>query len=312
LQKSVAEQDPREMSERASLLLLAGKRSGRVTDGDNSKNSEYAEPNLQARAVRVVPATFNRGQAGETFLEFTCLGNENALGFSINFDATQLNFASATPGPGATGAVLNVNTSALNLGRVGIGLALSSGQVFQAGARNIVKLSFTVPQSNSVNSTTISFGDQPVARETLDIAANALPTNYMPGEITLNPQISQTPSLASLSPDSVIVGGPTFSLTVNGNNFISGATVRADGVARVTEFVSTTQLRAMILAKDITDTGTIGITVQNPAPGGGVSNALNLSVINPVPTLTSLNPSSASVGGQAFTLSVNGANFVPG
>src|SRR5262249_50763164 len=121
-----------------------------------------------------------------------------------------------------------------------------------------------------------------------------------------------TPSLASLSPDSVIVGGPSFALTVNGNNFLNGAVVRVAGVARLTEFVSTTQLRATILAQDITDTGTISITVQNPAPGGGVSNALNLAVVNPAPTLTSLNPSSASVGGQAFTLTVNGTNFVPG
>jgi hypothetical protein len=37
-----------------------------------------------------------------------------------------------------------------------------------------------------------------------------------------------------------------------------------------------------------------------------------LTVTNPVPTLTSLSPSSAATGGAAFTLTVNGSNFVNG
>ncbi|MGH9838638.1 MAG: beta strand repeat-containing protein [Blastocatellia bacterium] len=274
--------------------------------------SEYADAEQQARTVRVVPATFNRGQAGETSVDLTSLGNENAVGFSLNFDVTQLNFTSAVIGPDAPGAILNVNANQLNLGRVGIGLAMPSGQTIQAGARQIVRLNFTVPQSSSVNSTTVSFGDQPIAREIVDTSANALTATYSAGVITLNPQINSTPTLASLNPASVNVGGSSFQLTVNGTNFTNGATVRVNGSERATEFVSSTQLRATILAQDIAETGTISITVQNPAPGGGASNALNLPVVNPAPALTSLNPSSASVGGQAFTLAVNGTNFVPG
>jgi hypothetical protein len=38
----------------------------------------------------------------------------------------------------------------------------------------------------------------------------------------------------------------------------------------------------------------------------------SLTVTNPVPTLTSLSPSSAATGGAAFTLTVNGSNFVNG
>ena len=39
------------------------------------------------------------------------------------------------------------------------------------------------------------------------------------------------------------------------------------------------------------------------APGGGTGN-------NPVPSITSLNPSSATAGGPAFTLTVNGSGFI--
>ena len=52
----------------------------------------------------------------------------------------------------------------------------------------------------------------------------------------------------------------------------------------------------------------------NPAPGGGTSNAqtftINPQVVpNPVPTVSTLSPNTASQGGAGFTLTVNGTNF---
>src|SRR2546430_17546138 len=61
--------------------------------------------------------------------------------------------------------------------------------------------------------------------------------------------------------------------------------------------------------------GTASVTIFNPAPGGGASNALTFTITapsNPVPTATGLNPSSAVAGGPAFTLTVTGRNLVPG
>jgi hypothetical protein len=52
------------------------------------------------------------------------------------------------------------------------------------------------------------------------------------------------------------------------------------------------------------------VTVLTPAPGGGTSNALTLTINNPAPATTSLSPSSANARGAAFTLTVNGSNFV--
>ena len=68
----------------------------------------------------------------------------------------------------------------------------------------------------------------------------------------------------------------------------------------------------IVLAQDITETGTISVNVQNPQPGGGTSNSLNINIVNPSPTVTTISPNSASLGGQAFALTVNGTNFVPG
>jgi YVTN family beta-propeller protein len=119
------------------------------------------------------------------------------------------------------------------------------------------------------------------------------------------------PTITGLSPTSTIPGGPAFTLTVFGSNFVSGSVVRWNDTNRPTNFASSSQLTAQISASDIAATGTAAVTVFNPAPGGGTSNASNFAInINPIPTVNSLGPSAAPVGGQAFTLSVSGSNFV--
>jgi len=120
------------------------------------------------------------------------------------------------------------------------------------------------------------------------------------------------PTLSALSPTSVTAGGPAFTLTMNGSNFVSGSTVRWNGSARTTTFVSSTQLTAAITVADIATAGSVPVTVFTPTPGGGTSAALTFSVNNPAPTATSLSPAGAIAGGAAFTLTVNGTNFVNG
>ena len=84
------------------------------------------------------------------------------------------------------------------------------------------------------------------------------------------------------------------------------------GMHKTTTFVSATQVTAAITAADIATAGTFNVSVTNPAPGGGASGNSPFTVNNPVPTITSLSPTSAIVGGVAFTLTVNGTNFVSG
>lgn len=282
------------------------------------KNVDTSTQNLtgetaQVRTVQVRDQQiFLRGQENELKIDLVSQGNENAIGFSINFDTSQLVFAGAVLGADSTGAILNVNTMRLNEGRIGIGLALPSGQAYAAGVREIVKFKFTVQPNSSVNSTTISFGDLPIARELVDLGANILTADFKPGQIKLDPPVSLIPTLTSLEPGSVVAGGTAFTLTLNGTGFVNGATVSIDGVSRNPEFVSSTQLRVIILSQEIAEAGSVAISVQNPAPGGGTSNTLNLAVTNPAPVLTSISPSTGVVGGPAFTMTVTGSSFVNG
>jgi PKD repeat protein len=92
------------------------------------------------------------------------------------------------------------------------------------------------------------------------------------------------PAISSISPSSATAGGAGFTLTVNGNNFISGSTIRWNGASRTTTYVSSARLTASIPASDIAAAGTVSITVYTPTPGGGTSNAQTFT-INPAATL---------------------------
>ncbi|HYW41362.1 MAG TPA: S8 family serine peptidase [Bryobacteraceae bacterium] len=131
---------------------------------------------------------------------------------------------------------------------------------------------------------------------------------FSPGTSANNP----VPAITLLAPTSATVGGTAFTLTVNGTGFVSGSSVvNWNGSARATTYLSATQLQAAITAADIGNAGTAQVTVFNPTPGGGTSGSLPFS-INAAPAITSLAPTSATAGGAAFTLTVNGTGFVSG
>ena len=108
-----------------------------------------------------------------------------------------------------------------------------------------------------------------------------------------------TPALTGVSPTSIGLG--TFSLTVTGSNFVSGAQVLFGGAALPTTFVSSTQLTA---AGTASTAGMVGITVQNPNPGSSTSGTVNIQVGSGGPQPSACSGISLGQGG-----SLNG--FVP-
>jgi hypothetical protein len=87
-----------------------------------------------------------------------------------------------------------------------------------------------------------------------------------------------TPSLTSLSPATATGGGAGVSLTVHGTNFVSTSTVRWNGSARSTTYVSATELQAALTTNDLVTGGEFVISAANPAPGGGNSGGLTFTV----------------------------------
>lgn len=110
------------------------------------------------------------------------------------------------------------------------------------------------------------------------------------------------PTITSLSPTNTMFGGPTFTLTVNGTNFVNGgvSVVNWNGSPRATTFVNANQVTAQILNTDIGNSGTFNVTVVNAAPGGGTSNTA-VFLVNPVQP-TSYSTVEGSSGGALSNL----------
>jgi fibronectin type 3 domain-containing protein len=87
-----------------------------------------------------------------------------------------------------------------------------------------------------------------------------------------------TPQITSIGPAIVAAGGPGFNLTITGTGFIASSIAQLGGSARTTMYSSPAQLTASITTADIASVGSPSITVVNPAPGGGTSNAIALAV----------------------------------
>ncbi len=139
------------------------------------------------RIVRAVDMTIGRGHTNSLFIVMDAQGDENALGFSLDYDTNLLSFIRASVGADAANAVLNVNTNQTESGHLGIALSLSAGQVFTAGPRSIVSVSFTAAPDSATNTiaTQITFSDQPIGRETVDALANPLSAVYSNAVVTV-------------------------------------------------------------------------------------------------------------------------------
>ena len=245
-------------------------------------------------------------------------GNRNDMGLAIAVDASgntyvtgrtdSTDFPTANPiqgaclgcgsqGPDAFVTLFNPTGSAVlfstYLGGDGFetsqAIALdAAGNAYIAGQTN----STTFPTTNALQAVTAGGSDAFVAK--ISSLGNPLP------------------ALISLFPESAPAGGMDFMLTVSGSNFIEGSVVRWKGTDRITSFVSASQLTAQIPDTDLAGSGSVQVTVFNPAPGGGLSNALTFTVSlrNPLPTITGLSPPGAVGGSPSSMLAVNGSNFV--
>jgi hypothetical protein len=156
------------------------------------------------RVVTAGQATMLQGQTGTLSVTLAAQGNENALGFSLDFDPTLVSFAGAGLGSDAAGAMLFINGNQAASGRLGFALSLGTGGSFPAGIREVIWVSFRA--SSSVSGTfSPLFTDQPVPLEVSDAGANALPASYANGAVIISP----IPSLRiALSDQDVLLAWP--------------------------------------------------------------------------------------------------------
>lgn len=110
-------------------------------------------------------------------------------------------------------------------------------------------------------------------------------TNFDPGggsgpPITLRVE-NPAPVLTALSPAQAVVGQQSQVVRITGTGFVPATFIYFGGEAKGGGYLSSTQLQLILRAGDLDQAGTFPITVSNYSPGGGVSNALPFTVVNP-------------------------------
>lgn len=148
--------------------------------------SEAAKLMTAPRVVKVVNITGAPGATLVVAVQLLASGAENALGFSLGFDSTQLSYVSAVVGAQAADAALNPNTAQAASGQIGFAISKPSNVVWSAGTQEIIKITFTV-NAALANGTVValSFADTPILREISDAFAEALPSGYQNGAVTV-------------------------------------------------------------------------------------------------------------------------------
>lgn len=164
-----------------SLDLVGGPTDPLLTPQDGSSGDAGA-----SRAVRLTSASF--GQDTQVVVTAYCVaqGDENALGFSVNFDPAFVRLTSIKLAGGLKNANLIVNTNDAASGMAGVVLGLAPGGVFAAGSNALVNLTLS-RVGTGASASAITFGDRPVPRCVADALAAELPAAYTGASINPPP-----------------------------------------------------------------------------------------------------------------------------
>jgi sugar lactone lactonase YvrE len=280
----------------SSIIPVSGAHTGTKYGAGDSSNTTLNGPNRIDTLVRW-------GSNGLAFRAANGIFSlkSNAVR-DLSTTVSDLGVSLAVPSAVATGANFTVTSSVTNNG---------------PSAASAVVLTLTVPSDSVLVSATSSQGHCAVGPPVtcslagLSNGANATVTLILKamsaGTATVNANLvasendptaannsasasttvignpfAATPTLTSLSPNVAQAGTSDLTLTVNGVGFISGSKVYWGSTPLNTGYVSTTQLTATVPASVLTTLGWSPVTVNSPAPGGGVSNALPFSIYNAI------------------------------
>lgn len=89
--------------------------------------------------------------------------------------------------------------------------------------------------------------------------------------------VALDPSISGLSPDALVSGPAATSIIVEGDNFMTGATVLWNGRPLSTTYVNEGELQAQLSAAELSKPTIAQVSVSNPRPGG-VSSVLDFNV----------------------------------
>lgn len=179
------------------------------------------------------------------------------------------------------------------------GNAAANGLVFTAGSGGLSLNNggdtITVKDNNGLNVASVTFGategnaNQSITRSpdvtgvftTHSTAAGSGGSLFSPGaRVNGAPFTTTDPVIGSISPEGVVASNEPATIAVSGNNFEIGSSVRIDGTAIATTFVTPMEVVAQVPISVTNNPGVYSVTVLNSA--GPPSNAASFTVLSQI------------------------------
>jgi len=126
------------------------------------------------------------------------------------------------------------------------------------------------------------------------------------------PILNPAPGTIVVFPNAFVTGGATVSVDVQGTNFVAGSIARVNGSPRATSVAYPTVLSFQLTAADQASPGQLTVEVFNPAPGGGTSAPVRITITSATPILSIVNPAQLTVGSSDSQIQIRGAGLAWG
>jgi hypothetical protein len=139
---------------------------------------------LLPRILRVVSTTGSKGQQVFVAIQIDAEGDENGVGFTLNYDSAVLGNPLVSLGPDLSTGTFFQNS--MTPGRLGVVAAAQPLSVIQSGTRHILTVRFNVSPTAPTGQTLLDFvGFPPVFNEVSSADANPLPTTFTGGFVDI-------------------------------------------------------------------------------------------------------------------------------
>jgi uncharacterized protein (TIGR03437 family) len=119
------------------------------------------------------------GSGGTWNIEIESQGRENAIAFSLRFDARRWGVEKVELPSSLIGASLQVNQLSADRGYIGVMLALPASRVITSGRQEVVRLTLTARLANdNPSAARLNFDDFPIQRELVGALADSLAVDF--------------------------------------------------------------------------------------------------------------------------------------
>jgi hypothetical protein len=249
-----------------------------VTNAAGSATSAVATLTVP-RVVRAGATNGPTGNLVEVPIQLLAAGDENSVGFSLDFDPTQMTAVGVAPGAalggaGLAGEALNFNTN--RAGHIGVVVAQPDNTTFGVGTQEVARIQFLLGQQPGTNSP--AWSDVPVTRDLADTNASSLAVQFQPGAVGIQlvpPLVTRQPV-----PQTLWVGeSVTFDLAVSGSKPMSWQWQKNGA-----DLPGATNATLVITNVQNADGGNYSVRIRNAANSVSSGSAL-LTVLTPRPDL---------------------------